>query len=166
MGQARGAAPQCLHRRRCVSGAARRARRQGGQSVRPAFVVMVVALLAACAGPAAEKQAAGTMPAPAAPAPEPAKEAAPAAPAPVPPTPEVPGDQRDAKIREALRQGEAALAAKDGDGAVRSARQALDADERNVAAMVLLARGYYLKGYDDKVEAVLAIARKHKAGDA
>jgi tetratricopeptide (TPR) repeat protein len=98
------------------------------------------------------------------------KPAAPeAAPAPVdptrPPTQDLPADKRDALVRDSLRRGVQALRAKDADGTIRAARAALDLDETNVEAMIMLAHGYYMKGYDDKVEAVLTLAQKQKAGD-
>lgn len=97
------------------------------------------------------------------------KSAPEAAPAPVdpnrPPTQDLPPDKRDALVRESLRKGVQALRAHDADGTVRAARAALDLDESNVEAMIMLAHGYYMKGYDDKVEAVLTLAQKQKAGD-
>ncbi len=75
-------------------------------------------------------------------------------------------EKRDALVREQLRRGMAAQKASDPDGMIRAALSALDVDETNVEAMVMLAHGYYLKEYDDKVEAVLGIARKQRAGEA
>ena len=92
-----------------------------------------------------------------------------AAPAPVdpnrPPTQDLPPERRDLLVRDSLRKGVQALRAHDADGTVRAARAALDLDETNVEAMIMLAHGYYMKGYDDKVEAVLTLAQKQKAGD-
>jgi len=82
-----------------------------------------------------------------------------------PPTQDLPPDKRDAMVRDSLRKGVQALRAHDADGTVRAARAALDLDETNVEAMIMLAHGYYMKGYDDKVEAVLTLAQKQKAGD-
>jgi tetratricopeptide (TPR) repeat protein len=81
-----------------------------------------------------------------------------------PPTQDLPPDKRDALVLAELRKGGAAIAAKDADGAIRFARGALDIDESNVEAMILLAHAYYLKEYDDKVEQVLGIAQKQSAG--
>ncbi len=82
-----------------------------------------------------------------------------------PPTQDLPPEKRDAMVRDSLRKGVQALRAHDADGTVRAARAALDLDETNVEAMIMLAHGYYMKGYDDKVEAVLTLAQKQKAGD-
>lgn len=82
-----------------------------------------------------------------------------------PPTQDLPPARRDALVRDNLRKGVAALRAKDADGTIRSARAALDLEETNVEAMIMLAHGYHMKGYDDKVEAVLTLAQKQKAGD-
>jgi len=84
--------------------------------------------------------------------------------APRPPTQDLPADRRDAMVRDSLRKGVQALRAHDADGTIRAARAALDLDETNVEAMIMLAHGYYMKGYDDKVEAVLTLAQKQKAG--
>jgi tetratricopeptide (TPR) repeat protein len=107
------------------------------------------------------------------PEPKPTGETAPTAEAPEPrsdlprpPTQDLPKERRDALVKEHLKQGVAALRAKDADGIIRAARSALDVDESNVEAMIMLAHGNYLKGYDDKAEAVLNIARKQRAGDA
>jgi tetratricopeptide (TPR) repeat protein len=85
---------------------------------------------------------------------------------PRPPTQDLPKERRDALVKQHLAQGQAAQRARDADGMIRAARAALDVDESNVEAMVMLAYGNYLKGYDDKAEAVLNIARKQRAGDA
>ncbi len=102
-------------------------------------------------------------------APEPAKDTTPPPPedttgAPRPPSQDLHAEKRDAMVRDALRRGVQALRARDADGTVRAARQALDLDETNVEAMIMLAHGYYMKGYDDKVEAVLTLAQKQRAG--
>lgn len=81
-----------------------------------------------------------------------------------PPTQDLPPEKRDAMVIAELRRGVTALRAHDADGIVRAARAALDLDEANVEAMIMLAHGYYLKGYDDKVEAVLTIAQKQLQG--
>jgi tetratricopeptide (TPR) repeat protein len=98
------------------------------------------------------------------PAPEPPP-SGPAIAGPKPPTLDLPPDKRAAMVQEQLRKAEQALKARDADGAVRAARAALDADESNIPAMIRLAHGYYLKGYDDKVEAVLTIAKRQREGD-
>lgn len=85
---------------------------------------------------------------------------------PKPPTQDLPKDKRDQLVREQLRRGIEALRARDSDGMIRAARGALDVDESNVEAMIMLAHGNYLKGYDDKAEAVLNLARKQRAGEA
>jgi len=85
---------------------------------------------------------------------------------PTPVTQDLPREKRDQLVRAELRRGVVALKAKDADGLIRAARAALDIDETNVEAMVMLAHGNYLKGYDDKAEAVLNLARKQRAGDA
>lgn len=85
---------------------------------------------------------------------------------PRPATQDLPKERRDALVKASLAQGVAALRANDADGIIRAARSALDVDESNTEAMVMLAHGNYLKGYDDKAEAVLNIARKQRAGDA
>ncbi len=95
-------------------------------------------------------------------APEPS---GPALTGPKPPTLDLPPDKRAAMVLEQLRKADQALKARDADTAVRAARSALDADESNVPAMIRLAHGYYLKGYDDKVEAVLTIAKRQREGD-
>src|SRR5262249_15869336 len=82
-----------------------------------------------------------------------------------PATQDLPKEKRDTLVRDSLRKGVQALRAHDADGTVRAARTALDLDESNVEAMIMLAHGYYMKGYDDKVEAVLTLAQKQKAGD-
>jgi tetratricopeptide (TPR) repeat protein len=87
-----------------------------------------------------------------------------------PPPPKPPGmdmsaDQRDGIVNGALTTGASRIAANDGDGAIQQAMVALAADETNVPAMVLLARGNYIKNYDDKVEAILQIAEKEPGGD-
>jgi tetratricopeptide (TPR) repeat protein len=87
---------------------------------------------------------------------------------PGPPRPQqadLPPEKRDALVKDNLRKGVQALRAKDADGTIRSARAALDLDEQNVEAMIMLAHGYFMKGYDDKVEAVLTLAQKQQAGD-
>jgi tetratricopeptide (TPR) repeat protein len=61
-----------------------------------------------------------------------------------------------------LRKGRAAIASasKDPDVAISEAQQALAADETSVEAMVLLAHGNFLKGYDDQAEDILDKAFK------
>lgn len=107
-------------------------------------------------------------PEPKAPAPEPAAAPEPkeVAGLPKPPTQDLPKDKREQLVREQLRRGIEALRARDSDGMIRAARAALDVDESNVEAMIMLAHGNYLKGYDDKAEAVLNLARKQRAGEA
>ncbi|HKA86235.1 MAG TPA: hypothetical protein VKE22_01170 [Haliangiales bacterium] len=109
-----------------------------------------------------EPQPATATPAPPPPAPEPA---APALTGPKPPTLDLPADKRSAIVQEQLRKADQALKARDADTAMRAARAALDADESSVPAMIRLAHAYYLKGYDDKVEAVLTIAKRQREGD-
>jgi tetratricopeptide (TPR) repeat protein len=103
---------------------------------------------------------------PKAPEPEPEPSPTDATGAPRPPTQDLPPEKRDAMVTAELRRGVAALRAHDADGTVRAARAALDLDESNVEAMIMLAHGYYMKQYDDKVEAVLTLAGKQKAGQA
>jgi tetratricopeptide (TPR) repeat protein len=76
-----------------------------------------------------------------------------------PPGQDLPSDRRDALVNDHLTRGDQALAGRDADTAIREARAALELDETNVPAMVILAHGYYLKEYDDKAEAVLLIAK-------
>jgi tetratricopeptide (TPR) repeat protein len=83
-----------------------------------------------------------------------------------PPGQDLPPEKREAMVRDELRRGVQALRANDSDGVIRAARAALDLDETSVEAMIMLAHGYYLKQYDDKVEAVLTLAQKQKAGQA
>lgn len=100
------------------------------------------------------------------PAAEPEAPPEPEASGPRPPSLDLPKEKRDALVREQLGRGQAAQKAKDPDGMIRAALAALDVDESNVEAMVMLAHGNYLKGYDDKVEAVLNIAKKQRAGNS
>lgn len=101
-------------------------------------------------------------PEPVAAAPEPKSDAN----LPRPATQDLPKEKRDQLVREQLRRGIEALRARDSDGMIRAARAALDVDESNVEAMIMLAHGNYLKGYDDKAEAVLNLARKQRAGES
>jgi tetratricopeptide (TPR) repeat protein len=75
-------------------------------------------------------------------------------------------EKRDQLVRAELRPRGGRPQAKDADGLIRAARAALDIDETNVEAMVMLAHGNYLKGYDDKAEAVPEPGAKQRAGDA
>ena len=95
----------------------------------------------------------------------PAVAAAPAKPEIKPPGQDLPIDKRDAMVADHLMRGDQALAGRDADTAIREARAALDLDESNVPAMVILGHGYYLKAYDDKAEAVLNIARSRPGGE-
>jgi len=97
--------------------------------------------------------------------PQPPADNAPALPGPKPATLDLTAERRSAIVNDELRKADSALKARNADGAVRAARTALDADESNAAAMIRLAHGYYLKGYDDKVEAVLTIAKKRRDGE-
>jgi tetratricopeptide (TPR) repeat protein len=85
---------------------------------------------------------------------------------PVPPAQELSRAQREQLVAVELRRGVNAMKANDTDGVIRAARAALDVDETSVEAMIMLAHGNYLKGYDDKAEAVLNLAKKQRAGEA
>jgi tetratricopeptide (TPR) repeat protein len=95
----------------------------------------------------------------------PLREGETALPGPKPATLDLPAEKRAAIVASEITKADQALRNRDADGAVRAARAALDADESNAGAMLRLAHGYYLKGYDDKVEAVLTIAKKRPEGD-
>ncbi len=101
-----------------------------------------------------EPVVAAPAPKPVAPAPEPVK----------PPGNDLPKEKRDAIVAERLRKAAQEIRGRDTDGAIKDARAALDVDETNVEAMILLAHAYYLKEYDDKALEVLGIAQSHEAG--
>lgn len=90
-----------------------------------------------------------------------------------PPAPpiQVPGQDLDpGKKAEIVSQritgARALLRSNNYDGVIQEAQGALDVDETNVDAMVLLAHAYYMKQYDDKAEAILNIAKKRPEGAA
>src|SRR5262249_55428136 len=158
--QARRAAPELLHRRRSLPGAARRDHREGAESMRRMWIAL---LLAAC-GSASQK----TAPAPTTPPPgqsqassgsvvyndrkggfgqdevmpleaeqKPAPEAAPAPVDPNrPPTQDLPPERRDALVRDSLRKGIQALRAHDADGTVPAAPAPLHLADPTLAPII------------------------------
>lgn len=79
-----------------------------------------------------------------------------------PPGLDLPASEKQKRVAEHLKRGQTAIETKnDADYAVNEAKQALAVDETSVDAMVLLAHGYYVKGYYDLVQDVLdkALAR-------
>lgn len=82
-----------------------------------------------------------------------------------PPGSDLPPERRDQLVTQHLVRAGQAIRAHQPDTVIREARAALDLDETNVEAMLVLAHGYYLKSYDDKAEAILQIAKKHPAGE-
>lgn len=68
-------------------------------------------------------------------------------------------------VKQHLEAGTKAITAGDADAVIREARAVLEADETSVEAMITLAHGFYLKGYDDKTEAILQLAKKNPAGE-
>lgn len=92
---------------------------------------------------------------------------APAAAAPIkPPGLDLSQAQKRAKIQGNLDKARAALTKKnpDAETGIAEARAALAVDEKNLAAMLFLAHGNYLKKYYDKAEYVLVQAEKTPAG--
>ncbi|MBI4508398.1 MAG: tetratricopeptide repeat protein [Deltaproteobacteria bacterium] len=73
-------------------------------------------------------------------------------------------EKRTATVQVHLKEGTRAVRGRDTDTAIREARAALDVDETNVAAMLVLAEAYYLKEYDDKAHAILEIAKTRPEG--
>jgi len=73
-----------------------------------------------------------------------------------PPGLDLPPAEKQRRVAQHLKRGEAALdRSNDPDLAVNEAKAALAVDEASVDAMVLLAQAYYVKGYYDLVQDVL-----------
>lgn len=81
---------------------------------------------------------------------------------PKPPGQDLPPAEREEIVRSRLKLGAEATRRGDGEAMIREAMGVLDVDETNVAAMVLLAHGYYFRGNLDKAEAVLTEALKQE----
>lgn len=73
-----------------------------------------------------------------------------------PPGLDLPQSEKQKRVAEHLKRGQTAIdSSNDPDFAINEAKQALAVDETSVDAMVLLAHGYYVKGYYDLVQDVL-----------
>jgi tetratricopeptide (TPR) repeat protein len=81
---------------------------------------------------------------------------------PKPPGQDLDPVERERIIKSHMTIGNEAARKGDADAMIREGMAVLDVDETNVDAMVLLAHGYYLKGYLDKSEAVTEEALKQE----
>jgi tetratricopeptide (TPR) repeat protein len=83
-----------------------------------------------------------------------------------PPGLDLPASEKQKRVAEHLKRGQTAIDTKnDAEFAVNEAKQALAVDETSVDAMVLLAHGYYVKGYYDLVQDVLDKALQRGGGN-
>jgi len=78
---------------------------------------------------------------------------------------DLPPQQKAARVRDHLAAAESAVRGNQPDGAIREAQKALEVDETNADAMIVLGHAYYLKAWDDKAEAILQIAKKQPEGE-
>lgn len=114
---------------------------------------------------------------PAGPAPQDVEPVMPEPPKPTTPTPEAPKaepvkppgndlspERKRQLVAEHLRLAGGAIRSRDADKAINEAKKALNVDETNVEAMIVLAHAYYLKEYDDKALAILKIAQGFPEG--
>ena len=79
-----------------------------------------------------------------------------------PPGADLAPEERTRVIQTNLQQSKQGLARNDADNAVNAALKVLDVDETNVDAMLLLAEGYYRKGFNDKAEYILTLAKRQR----
>ena len=78
---------------------------------------------------------------------------------------DLPPEQKAARVREHLSAAESAVRGNQPDAAIREAQKALEVEETNAEAMIVLGHAYYLKNWDDKAEAILQIAKKQPEGE-
>jgi tetratricopeptide (TPR) repeat protein len=78
---------------------------------------------------------------------------------------DLPPEQKQQRVQGHLSAAHAAIRGGTPDKAISEAQKALEVEETNAEAMIVLGHAYFMKQWDDKAEAILKIALKQPEGE-